>query len=317
MTLTANQISPATADPAEIHGTPSPSPAVSIIIPTYNESAIIENTLDTLLSALTRDFGADFELLFVDDGSRDGTADLLAALIAERAKTDAKGAPADGRVLVLGYPENRGKGYAVRYGMLRARGQKRIFTDADLAYGTEVLAAVAARLTPKNGDKGVPVCSEIGKNPEISLENTANAAPDADAACTPDAAPATHGYADVVIGSRDLHKDGYHGYSALRRLVSRTYRAVLRGLFGLKVTDSQCGIKGFTASAAARVFEEAETNRYAFDFEIIALASRAGLCIEELPVCILNNRKSRIRLVRDSARMLRDVIATHRRLKKG
>lgn len=254
---------------------------VSIIIPTYNESAILENTLRTLTAYLDGRFGRDYELLFVDDGSRDGTADLTAALISEMAKEAPASAAADGRILSLGYAGNRGKGAAVRYGMLRARGDVRIFTDADLAYGCDLLGAfydaLATHATPANA---------------------------ADAPLPP----------AIAIGSRDIHEDGYRGYTPFRRFVSRTYRALLRGFFGLTVSDSQCGIKGFTASAAERIFSVAETDRYAFDFELITLASRAGIPIRELPVCVVNNRKSRIRLLRDSARMLRDLIATKRRL---
>lgn len=246
----------------------------SIIIPMYNETAIIESTLDALLSYLDGRFGEDYELLLVDDGSRDGTRDLAAALVAERAKLYPCGACADGRVLVLGYAENRGKGAAVRYGMLNARGEIRIFTDADLAYGCEVLGEVAARFETVKGRRP-----------------------------------------DVVIGSRDIHKDGYRGYSRMRRFISRSYRAILRGFFSLSVSDSQCGIKGFTHLAAERIFSQAKTDRYAFDFEIITLAERAGLCIAELPVCVVCNRKGRIRLFRDSFRMLRDVLATRKRLR--
>ncbi len=256
---------------------------VSIIIPTYNESAIIEQTLSTLVCYLDTRFGRAYQLLFVDDGSRDGTADLVAALISEMAKTDPASAAAEGRILSLGYEDNRGKGAAVRYGMLRASGDIRIFTDADLAYGTDVLGAFYDALATH----GAP-------------ENTADAP-----------RPSV-----IAIGSRDIHEDGYRGYTAYRRFVSRTYRAILRGFFGLAVSDSQCGIKGFTASAAERIFSVAETNRYAFDFELITLASRAGMPILELPVCVVNNRKSRIRLVRDTTRMLRDLIATKRRLGK-
>lgn len=298
--------------------------AVSIIIPTYNESAIIEKTLDALLSSLDRDFGRDYELLFVDDGSRDGTADLLAALVAEWAKLSPQGGCAEGRVLVLSYPQNRGKGYAVRYGMLRARGEKRIFTDADLAYGTDVLAAIAARLscakedftthgspeTEENADFATHGSPETEENGDFATHGSPETEGNADFAVRGSASAS----ADMVIGSRDIHEDGYHGYTPLRRFISRTYRALLRGFFALPVTDSQCGIKGFTAAAAEHIFREAECDRYAFDFELISLAARAQLRIEEYPVCIVNNRKSRIRLLRDSTRMLRDVLATRRRL---
>lgn len=274
---------------------------VSIVIPAYNESAIIEKTLQALTSYLDGRFGRDYELLFVDDGSRDGTRDLAAALIAEQAKTDPRSAAAEGRVLVIGYGENRGKGAAVREGMLRARGQIRLFTDCDLAYGTAVLGDLydtltthAPRLNAKNGAKTV---SDAGIFPAKTGE-------------------AEEYPALVAIGSRDIHPEGYRGYSPFRRFVSRTYRWVLRGFFGLTVTDSQCGIKGFTAAAAEAIFPVAETNRYAFDFEIISLADRAGIRVIEHPVCVVNNRKTRMRLFRDSFRMLRDVITTRRRLQK-
>lgn len=256
---------------------------VSIIIPAYNESAMIEDTLKTLVSYLDGRFGREYELLFVDDGSRDGTADLIAALIAEMAKTDPASAAADGRILSLGYADNRGKGAAVRLGMLRARGDIRIFTDADLAYGTDVLGAFYDALATH----GAP-------------ENAAA-----------DPFPPA-----IAIGSRDIHPDGYRGYTPARRFISRTYRAILRGFFGLAVSDSQCGIKGFTAAAAEKIFTEAETDRYAFDFELISLASRAGMPILELPVCVINHRDGRIRLLRAAIRMLSDLVATKRRLAK-
>lgn len=263
---------------------------VSIVIPVYNESAIIENTLHTLVAYLDGCFGREYELLFVDDGSRDGTRDLAAALIAEQAKAHPTGAAAEGRILVIGYGENRGKGAAVREGMLRARGDIRLFTDCDLAYGTQVLGALYGTLTthaPRLNAKNWEKTGENGGYPAL-----------------------------VAIGSRDIHPNGYRGYSALRRFVSRSYRALLRGFFGLSVSDSQCGIKGFTAAAANAIFPHAETNRYAFDFELLALADRASIPVIEHPVCVVNNRKTRIRLFRDSFRMLRDVLATHRRLKK-
>ena len=254
------------------------SPRVSIIIPMYNESAIIEKTLSSLVSYLDGRFAQEYELLFVDDGSQDGTASVAAALVAEMAKMKAASAAAEGRLIVIGYRDNRGKGAAVREGMLRARGDVRIFTDCDLAYGTDLLGSFYDALA-------------------------------ASAAKAPSAAA-------VAIGSRDIHEDGYRGYTPFRRFVSRTYRAILRAFFALPVSDSQCGIKGFTAPAAERIFSVAETNRYAFDFEIITLASRADIPIRELPVCVVNNRKGRIKLLRDSFRMLRDVLQTKRRMKK-
>src|SRR5687767_11343201 len=96
---------------------------LSLVVPTYNDAEGIGPTVRRLRSALGSLDGG-FELLVVDDGSSDDTA------------TAARQAGAD-RVLVL--PENRGKGAAVRAGVLEARGRTIAFTDADLAYPPDQL----------------------------------------------------------------------------------------------------------------------------------------------------------------------------------
>ena len=102
---------------------------ISVCIPMYNENAVIADTARTLWSYMNSTF-ADFEIVFCDDGSHDGCADTVRAL-------ELPG------VRVVGYEQNRGKGYAVRTAMLAATGDIRMFTDADLAYGTEVIGRVA------------------------------------------------------------------------------------------------------------------------------------------------------------------------------
>jgi dolichyl-phosphate beta-glucosyltransferase len=77
----------------------------------------------------------DYEVIVVDDGSDDGTADLVADL-----------APNNARLRVLRYTPNRGKGHAVRYGMLRAQGRFLLFCDADLATPIEEVETLFARL---------------------------------------------------------------------------------------------------------------------------------------------------------------------------
>jgi len=101
---------------------------ISLIIPAFNESAVIENTVRASEKALAS-LGETWELLIVDDGSTDDTA--------ARAKT-----PGDARV--IRYAPNRGKGCAVRTGVLEARGDYIFFTDADLAYGLGVLKSAVS-----------------------------------------------------------------------------------------------------------------------------------------------------------------------------
>lgn len=94
----------------------------SIVIPAYNEASRLGPTLETV-SRYAAGRGWRFrEIVVVDDGSSDGTAALV-----ERA------AAADPAVRLLRNPGNRGKGYSVRHGMLEARGEWALFTDADLS----------------------------------------------------------------------------------------------------------------------------------------------------------------------------------------
>ena len=92
------------------------------MIPAYNEERRLPSTLDTVLTWLNGSAFADAEVLVVDDGSGDGTAALAEARSA-----------ADPRVRLLRNSGNRGKGYAVRHGMLEARGGWILFSDADLS----------------------------------------------------------------------------------------------------------------------------------------------------------------------------------------
>lgn len=97
----------------------SDTPFLSVIIPAYNEEQRLPNTLKALQAYLGRQ-PYTWEILVVDDGSRDRTAMLVQAAHL-----------LDARVQLLQYGKNRGKGYAVRYGMTHARGQYRLFMDAD------------------------------------------------------------------------------------------------------------------------------------------------------------------------------------------
>jgi dolichyl-phosphate beta-glucosyltransferase len=104
-------------------------PALSIVVPAYNEAARLPETLDRLASFLDRSsHGQQAEVLVVDDGSFDGTA----MLVEDWSRKDP-------RFRLLSNPGNRGKGYAVRHGMLKALGDWRLMTDADLSTPIEEL----------------------------------------------------------------------------------------------------------------------------------------------------------------------------------
>src|SRR5262245_34609683 len=107
-------------------------PALSVVIPAYNESARLPRTL-ARLDAYLRAAHPDHEILVVDDGSTDATA---AAARAASLRS----------LSVIDYAPNRGKGHAVRRGMLAARGARRLMTDADLSTPIEDLDRLAKAL---------------------------------------------------------------------------------------------------------------------------------------------------------------------------
>lgn len=113
---------------------PSDQPAYSIVVPAYNESARLGATLERVLDHV-RGQKWNAEVVVVDDGSCDDTFDIASQFAA--------GHPA---VRVLRNPGNQGKGYAVRHGMLEARGKILLFTDADLSSPISEAAKLFAAL---------------------------------------------------------------------------------------------------------------------------------------------------------------------------
>ena len=110
------------------------APALTVVLPCYNEAGRLPGTLEALLGHLSAAPG-EVEMLVVDDGSTDATVSVAEAVAA-----------VDGRVRVLSYRPNRGKGFAVRTGMLAAQGERVVFTDADGSYRPSDLDRVVAAL---------------------------------------------------------------------------------------------------------------------------------------------------------------------------
>lgn len=232
----------------------------SLVIPMYNEKSIIADTAKTLSDYMSEHF-EDYEILFSNDGSKDGCDEIVRSLNLPH-------------VRVTGYPVNQGKGCAVRTAVLEAEGDIVMFTDADLAYGTDVIARVAEK---------------FAENPD----------------------------ADVVIGSRNLNKDGYEGYTLLRKIASKTYIKILCIAGGFKLSDSQCGCKAFRGEAAQKIFSRCEVNGFAFDFEAILWSQHYGCKIAEMPVKIINHRESKVHMVSDTIKMLRDLRKMKKRIRKA
>jgi dolichyl-phosphate beta-glucosyltransferase len=107
---------------------------ISVIIPAFNERERIPATLERVREYLDGS-AEEYEVIVADDGSSDGTVDFVEAA--------AGGWP---QLSLVALGRNEGKGAAVRAGMLRARGEHRLFTDADLSTPIEELPRLRERL---------------------------------------------------------------------------------------------------------------------------------------------------------------------------
>ena len=239
----------------------------SVIIPMYNEKAIAVDCASELtktLEAAAEALSFEYEIIFSDDGSRDGCGDLV------REWTD-KAELKHGEVIVYTAEKNSGKGMAVRLGMMQSRGDYTLFTDCDRAYGCDIIVEMLKHIIEKKSD--------------------------------------------IVIGSRAIGKDGYTGYTFMRKLASKTYMKALSLVAGFKHSDSQCGIKMFKGDVARRVFPLCEVCGWAFDLEVLMIAEKMGCTVSEFPVKVINHGESKVRLVQDSIKMLKDIQKIKKRVK--
>src|SRR6059058_1852866 len=110
------------------------APELSILMPVYNEIATAERAIADVLDAK---IDADFELIVVDDGSTDGTSELLS------------GREWPERVRLFMHEQNMGKGAAVRTGLQHARGELSAIMDADLEYDPDDLGGLLPPLREK------------------------------------------------------------------------------------------------------------------------------------------------------------------------
>jgi len=224
---------------------------LSIVIPAFNEEQRLGPSLQKILGYLDgKSFQA--EIIVVDDGSTDRTAEVAGAVL-------------EGRLpyRVLRREKNQGKGSSVREGVLAAAGQVILFTDADLSTPIEELDKFILRL-----EEGF----------------------------------------DIVIGSRALPGcDIRVPQAAPREALGKVFNRLVR-LFVMKgCLDTQCGFKVFRRGAAMDLFSRLTSRGFAFDVEILVLAGKLGYRVGEVPVIWCNSPPSRVRILRSSWQMLREL----------
>jgi len=243
-------------DQSEPARRPAPTGDVrlSVVVPAYREGDRIGRTVARIRAELAEvQRAGGLEIVVVDDGSPDDTADA------------ARAAGAD---LVVSYRPNRGKGAAVREGMLAAGGRTVAFTDADLSYApSQVLGLLDA--------------VEEGWDAVVGSRKHTNTL--------------------TVVRAGRLREFG-------GRIVNVFTGVVLLGRY----RDTQCGLKAFRRDVGRLIFSHSRVDGFAFDVEVFHLVERYRLTLTEVPVEVENTERSTVHVVRDSTRLLRDLLRIRR-----
>lgn len=232
---------------------------LSLIIPAYNEEKRLPDTLTRIAEYMAlRDFS--YELVVVDDGSRDKTRQVVTNFAATHPWV---------RLAFYndeaGRPLNRGKGYAVRHGIASAVGRDILFSDADLSTPIEEM------------EKLLP--------------------------------PISRGDCDIAIASRALPESNLTVHQPwYRERMGRIFNSIVRRIIDTPFADTQCGFKAFRGVAAKKIFGMARVDGFGFDTEILFLAAKLKLRVQELPVTWNHRDDSRVNPLIAPFQMIQEVI---------
>lgn len=223
----------------------SPTISLSVIIPAYNEEKRLPVMLDESLNYLgeraENDNTFTYEVIIVDDGSKDKTTEVGMGY-SKKYGSD--------KVRILTLSKNRGKGGAVRMGMLHSRGELLLFADAD----------------------GATTFSEFSKV-EASIKGLCREESDLSEALA------------VSCGSRaHLEEESVATRSIFRTVLMYGFH-LLVWLFAVRgIRDTQCGFKLLTRRTSRILFNSLHVERWAFDVEMLFLAQSLGIPIDEVAV---------------------------------
>jgi len=231
---------------------------LSVIIPAYNEEKRLPKTLE-LIDDYLRKQSYDYEILVVNDGSKDGTAEAVRGMSSVGEEDKSSSSPfAAARVIknlkLIDNKINQGKGAVVRQGMLEAKGEYKLFTDTDNSTSIDQIEKMWSEF-----EKGF----------------------------------------DIVIGSRDIKGAVLDPPQPFLRNVIlgegfKLYRKFIIGLW--KIQDTQCGFKAFSKKAAENIIPKCKINRFAFDPEILVIAKKMRYKIKEIPVYWKNDPESKVKV---------------------
>jgi len=110
---------------------------------------------------------------------------------------------------------------------------------------------------------------------------------------------------DIIIGDRNNPESELVNINAIRKLAGSIYSVFVQLLITNGISDTQCGLKGFSADAAQFIFSRTTIDGFGFDVEVLRIGQKHSFSIFRLPVQMKNNRlNSRVHLVKDSLQML-------------
>lgn len=217
-----------------------PSLELSVVVPAYNEEKrlipMLEECLGYLEKRNKQNSNFTYEIIIVDDGSKDKTSKVALEYVRKYGTH---------RIRVLTLMKNRGKGGAVRMGMMSTRGKFLLFADAD----------------------GATKFNDIEKLEE-SMKDFSDKTDKI-----------------IAIGSRaHLEKESIAKRSVFRTFLMYGFHFLV-WLFGVKgVRDTQCGFKMITREAAQILFPALHVERWAFDVELLHIAHEMKIPISEVAV---------------------------------
>jgi dolichyl-phosphate beta-glucosyltransferase len=238
---------------------------LSIIIPAHNEENRLPGSL-AKIDAYLRQQPYDYEVIVVENGSADDTVGVVEHFTADHPYV---------RLMVV---DTRGKGLAVKAGMLAAGGEFRFICDADLSMPIEEIA----KFLPV--DRGAGVCRQAF---------------------------------DVAIGSREAPGAVRYGEPWYRHFMGRAFNWLIKLLAVRGFEDTQCGFKMFHGRAAEDLFRVQTLSGIGFDIELLFVAKKRGYTILEIPVHWYFSAESRMRLVDDSLAAIREIIQIRRNWRRG
>lgn len=237
---------------------------LTVVVPAYKEETRLHLGIDEMIQFLTererKDAKRTWEIVIVDDGSPDGTSKAALRYVAQEGTT---------KIRLLKLEKNRGKGGAVKRGVMVARGRKILMADADGATKFADVAQLEAQLASIEKDgTGVAVGSRA------HLED------------------------DDVVTKRSI----------LRNILMWGFHFLVATVGGIRgIRDTQCGFKLFTRDSAHLLFSNMHIERWCFDVELLYLAAKFRHPVVEVAVNWQEIDGSKLDPLASSIQMLRDL----------